>query len=231
MNQRKVPAAQVGSSSVAASRLWLALVGIASLVLVTSVNRAAGALVPLPWLPDSCVASTLACLAVYLAIRPRRPFARPLSTTNWPRVRRLSVAWLVVWFGSSTFAALLAGHWIHYRLAETLPQVVAFVLMAPLQEELLFRGAIFELTERSNLGGSWVPILVSTACFSLHHLQLHGYAVTRGSLSQVAFAVPMGLVFGSLRAQTGSLWPPLAVHVFTNLPGAFGHRPSAVTGR
>lgn len=204
------------------ARLLLIVVCALSVCFVTTVNRAVGQLLSISWIPDTCIASTLACLGLYLAIRPARPFRLPLQSTNWRRVRRLSVTWLAVWLVASGIGALVAGHWIHYRLASTVPQIVGFLVLGPFQEELLFRGVIFELAERSTLGGAWFPVLVSTVFFSLHHLQLHGYVLTSAALSQIAFAIPMGLVFGALRAETESLWPSFVVHVLTNLPGAIG---------
>jgi len=46
--------------------------------------------------------------------------------------------------------------------------------------------------------------------------------MTGAALGQVAFAFPMGLVFGSLRRGSQSIWPGLGLHFLTNLPGAFG---------
>jgi membrane protease YdiL (CAAX protease family) len=204
--------------------LGLAVLGLLSVGLVTSANRSTYFLVPhWTWLPDSCLPSFLACVASYLAIRPARPFARPLPDTDWPRVRRITLLWLVLWLAGSAIGGLAAGHWIRYRLSYGPAQMVAFLLVAPAQEEFLFRGAIYELAERSQLGvGPWPPIVVSTLFFSLHHLQLHGYHLTSSALLQLGFALPMGIVFGLLRAETRSLWPGLGAHVLTNLPGVMG---------
>jgi membrane protease YdiL (CAAX protease family) len=176
------------------------------------------------WIADSCLASALVCVAIYVAIRPERPFAVPLKSTNWGRVRRISVIWLALWVGTSALAALEHGHWVRYRLAETFPELIAFVAIGPFQEEVLFRGSIFELAQRSGFTGTWPPVLVSTVFFSLHHFQLHNYAINSASLLQVGFTIPMGVVFGLLRAESASLWPSLAVHILTNLPGALGQR-------
>ncbi len=134
---------------------------------------------------------------------------------------RLAVRWLLAWLAASALAALVTGHWIRYT-SGTLA-IVCFVLVGPLQEELLFRGALFELAERGwPAGGPWVPVLLTTVPFALQHFQFHQYRLTADALIQVGFTVPMGIVFGRLRQESGSLWPGLAVHVLTNLPGAFG---------
>ncbi len=206
------------------TRLALGAVALASLGLVTTVNRFALTLVPgAPWLPDTCAASLIACVAIYFAIRPAHPFARPSRDTRWPRIARVAGVSLVVWLAGSVVASMASGHWVRYRLANSPEQLVGFLLLGPLQEEILFRGAIYELAERNRLGvGPWPPILVATTSFALHHLQLHGFALSRAALGQVGFAVPMGIAFGLLRAESRSLWPGLALHVLTNVPGAFG---------
>jgi membrane protease YdiL (CAAX protease family) len=208
----------------AAARVGLGVLSLVSLGLVTTSNRLAGALAPrLPWLPDSCLGSLVVCFFVYLSIRPSRPFGGPVPRTPWPRLLRVSSWWLALWLAGSAAAALAAGHWQRYRLATTPAQIAAFLILGPLQEELLFRGAIFELAQRSAPASDpRGPIAWSAVCFALHHLQLHGYQLTPSALLQVAFALPMGWAFGTLRSLSGSLWPGLALHVATNAPGAVG---------
>jgi len=66
-------------------RAALLVTGILSLVLVTFVNRATALIAPrVSWLPDTCIASSLACLLIYILIRPARPFALPARSTEWP---------------------------------------------------------------------------------------------------------------------------------------------------
>ncbi len=206
------------------SRFALACYAALSFILVTTVNRAAFRLFPQsPWLPDSCLASFLICALLYFAIRPNRRLAMPRPETDWRRIRRVSLIWLGFWLLVSVAAALYAGHWVRYPLAQTIPQLIGFLAFGPLQEELLFRGAIFELAERS-LTKSFArfPIFFSAALFGLHHLQLHGFALSPAALLQVAFTFPMGIVFGLLRVESQSLWPGWLLHLLTNLPGAIG---------
>jgi membrane protease YdiL (CAAX protease family) len=93
---------------------------------------------------------------------------------------------------------------------------------------MLFRGAIFELAERTFFRSAVAPVLVSTVLFSLYHLQLHQFHVTPFVATQLAFTVPMGIVFGRLRALSGSIWPSFVVHVLTNFPHCFGATPGGV---
>jgi membrane protease YdiL (CAAX protease family) len=84
--------------------------------------------------------------------------------------------------------------WIALGLA-----VVALVVVAPVAEELIFRGLCFAAMGRYALPGS-------AALFAL----AHGLPVL---LAPVFVA---GLVIGWLRARTGSLYPGLAVHMLLN---------------
>lgn len=99
---------------------------------------------------------------------------------------------------------------------------MAFVITGPLNEELLFRGVLFELLQRRFPLSDRPAILVSSLLFSIHHLQLHGFRVTRFVLLQLAFTFLMGWVLARLRQKSDSIWPGYAVHVLTNLPHAFG---------
>jgi len=206
---------------------WLAALGGASLILTTGANRFVGALLraqasPLAWLAEACIPSCLACLAAWLAIRPSDPFILRARPAEWRPSVRLGCAWLACWLAGSAVGAVFAGHWLRAGATHDAPTIVAFLLAAPLGEELLFRGAIFELSERAFGHGGWAPVIVSTVFFSLHHLQLHQFQPTPAALAQLAFTVPMGLVFGRIRQLTSSVSPAFVVHVLTNLPGVVG---------
>lgn len=203
------------------------LIGLAALGLITSANRLGGrglqaiGATGFAWLAELCLPSFLVCLALYLWSRPARPLALPRPDTDRRLLLRLGGTWLLIWVAGSAIAALIAGHWIRYttgRLA-----IPCLVVVGPLQEELFFRGALFELAERGwPASGTWGPIVATTLPFALQHFQFHGYRLDRAALFQVGFTLPMGMVFGRLRQASGSLWPGLVVHVLTNLTGAFG---------
>ncbi len=208
------------------NRFLLALVCLLSLALVTTTNNAWYSAAqrfapPVAWLAATCIASLLVCALIYVSIRPARPFAMPRPVTDWRRVFRVSGIWLAVWLSASAAVAAKAGYWTAY--AHGAAALVAFLIFGPLQEELLFRGAMFELVQRVFPSSrAFLPILISSFFFSLHHFELHHYRATSAALLQVGFTLPMGIVFGTLRAESGSLWPALVLHFFTNLPGCFG---------
>ncbi len=103
-------------------------------------------------------------------------------------------------------------HWADY---------VAFMGTGLLAEELLFRGTLFSLCGKAfgfrKIGKFSAPVWISASLFSLQHLGYHGFQINSASVSQVTYALLMGLVFGSLREASGFLWPAIALHVITNL--------------
>lgn len=77
-------------------------------------------------------------------------------------------------------------------------------VVAPVYEELLFRGYVFKGLSRS--AGPGVAIGVSALLFAAFHGDpLHAIAV-----------LPMGLFLGWLRWRTGSLWPSMVAHGLNN---------------
>lgn len=205
--------------------LWgLIVLATASLFLTTLSNRLAAALLEsvhfgIGKYAQTCIPSVIVAMAVYLAIRPAKPFGLPNAQTPWKRVLRVSAIWISAWLACSLGYSLWKSSWDPYVVG--IAPVIGFLIFGPLGEELLFRGAIFELTERAFPGNEHLPVVLSTLLFSAHHLQLHGFSLTKMVLIQVAFTLPMGLVFGRLRKMSGSIWPGVMIHMLTNFPHAF----------
>ncbi|MBA2319621.1 MAG: CPBP family intramembrane metalloprotease, partial [Deltaproteobacteria bacterium] len=77
-------------------------------------------------------------------------------------------------------------------------------LVAPVVEELIFRGFLWAAIERS--APPWVAWLVTSLLFGAYHLDpMHVLAV-----------LPLGLVLGWLRWRTGALWAPILFHLVNN---------------
>lgn len=91
-----------------------------------------------------------------------------------------------------------------------LPVAVGAALFAPLGEELFFRGALWTVVrERAGELAAWSA---SAALFALWHGDpVHGLAALWG-----------GLWLGWARLRTGSLWPPLGLHLLNNLVWVLG---------
>jgi membrane protease YdiL (CAAX protease family) len=85
-----------------------------------------------------------------------------------------------------------------------LPSLVAFALLAPLVEELVFRGLLYGWVERR--WGSMVALVVSSLAFAAAHFEP----------AHIILVLPLGILFGWLRRRTNSLVPSLVSHVVNN---------------
>ncbi len=96
-----------------------------------------------------------------------------------------------------------------YRTAWSPPLLwIAVVVLAPLNEEIFFRGFLFAGIRRSPLGGRGA-VLLTTLLWSAIHLQYDYYG--RATI----FA--SGLLLGYARLKTDSLYPTLLMHGLMNL--------------
>ena len=85
-----------------------------------------------------------------------------------------------------------------------LPSFVAFALLAPLVEELVFRGLLYGWIE--SRWGSIVALVVSSLAFAAAHYEP----------AHIILVLPLGFLFGWLRRRTNSLLPSLASHIVNN---------------
>jgi membrane protease YdiL (CAAX protease family) len=88
--------------------------------------------------------------------------------------------------------------------------VISVIIVAPVIEELIFRGYFFGVFKR-NFGASF-SIVITAALFSLAH-------VTQSSFSTLNIAVifAFGALFGLLREKTDSIIVPMIFHGIYNL--------------
>jgi membrane protease YdiL (CAAX protease family) len=83
-------------------------------------------------------------------------------------------------------------------------------ILAPLSEELFFRGLIYNWFRQR--WGVWVSIFFSSAWFSLGHIDSIGVAIS---------SFLMGGVIAYVYERTKSLWVAIAIHVITNSVSVF----------
>ncbi len=83
--------------------------------------------------------------------------------------------------------------------------VLSIALLAPILEELLFRGAIQGHLQETNVR-PWKAIIISSLIFGVVHL----------NPAQIPFAFLLGMMFGWLYYRTGSLLPGIIGHVLNN---------------
>lgn len=199
------------------SGVALALVGVLSLVLLAAPDRGVasvlwryGDTIGFLWRWGLAGLGTVAALYV---------LSDGGASARWPVGS--SMRWVST-VGAIWLAGLVVGTFgfdvgtIEYL---SLRQGVTAVLIVPLTEELLYRGAVFCLAERIRPAGDrlWLsfPVLASTILFSLGHLQ--GWEFQVGEAIAARYYVwANGLVYGVLRSRSRSIWPSVAVHSVGN---------------
>jgi len=87
----------------------------------------------------------------------------------------------------------------------------ALCLVAPVVEEIVFRGFLFAGFERSKLGPIGT-VIVTSLSWTAVHVQYGFYELT--------VVLLFGLVLGAVRARTASVVPTVAVHVTINIVAA-----------
>jgi membrane protease YdiL (CAAX protease family) len=96
-----------------------------------------------------------------------------------------------------------------YQSARFVPLMwLAFVVVAPVAEELLFRGFMFHGIEKSQLGAVGAVVICSLA-WTLLHLQYGLYGL--------GMIFTSGILLGAARARTRSVHMPIVMHVIQNL--------------
>ena len=140
-------------------------------------------------------------------------FRRPRS---WWRAAGISAVVIFIVLVVSAIVALFANaereqglipqHWDSSRAAQFAAFCVVVVVIAPIVEELLFRGVGYGLLERF---GQYPAIVIVGLAFALVHGLVAGFAVI------AVFGA--GLAF--LRAKTDSIYPGMLLHASFNAMG------------
>ncbi|MEM7587621.1 MAG: CPBP family glutamic-type intramembrane protease, partial [Acidobacteriota bacterium] len=181
----------------------------------------AGALFELPaWVNVVSSQVVLMAVALSLARSERVPLSR-LACLTQPSTRQLMSSVMVgigaFGFAALTFLPLLAqffanqeGEAQFQQLIESSPSLLwilplLIVIVAPLVEEILFRGVLFEALA-SALSTSMV-ILITTVVFALIHL----------NPPQIIATFILGVHCGLVRWASGSVVPAIFVHLINNL--------------
>ena len=147
-----------------------------------------------------------------------------LSVPAGEDLRRVAVGLggaLAVWLGSTALSTVFDVQGPSSTVTASFTETWALatfavmgVLVVPLTEEMLFRGAIQRRLARTL--GSWPAVVLASFAF----LSVHLFSFVGGSLLglALAFATLFGvsLVVGSVYERAGSLGVPVAVHVVYN---------------
>lgn len=142
----------------------------------------------------------------------------PLGSAAFPALGFRSVGWRpVLWGTLGTVAVSVAvsqvglepqgvkqAMKIAHGPAALFIGLALLAVLAPLVEELIFRGLLYGwLAAR---WGAGVAVIGSSVAFAAAHVEL----------VHAVLVLPLGLVFGWLRWRSGSLWPSLVAHMANN---------------
>lgn len=95
--------------------------------------------------------------------------------------------------------------------ANTILVIVQAVILAPISEELLFRGILYRRMEKY-FGGYWIPALISSALFGIYHF----------NLAQGIFSFFIGMLSCAIYYQVRNLAASMFFHMGANaLSAAF----------
>ena len=126
----------------------------------------------------------------------------------------------VIWFGVSVLKVIdpTVGQQIGFANVvsqfDYLLVFITFVVMAPLAEELLFRGYL--LGNISKKWNKWLAVIATAVVFGLLHVPgftADGIVLQWGA---AADTFTMGLVAGILRMLTGNIWAGMILHGIKN---------------
>ena len=99
---------------------------------------------------------------------------------------------------------LIAGFLCEGPVPERLLFAVVVLLIAPVGEELVFRGFLWSALEQGS--SRWIAWILTSLLFALYH----------GDPLHILAVLPLGLILGWLRMVSGSIWPSIAVHFGNN---------------
>ncbi len=92
-----------------------------------------------------------------------------------------------------------------FQIDQPFLAIMTIGIVAPLIEELIFRGEAFRVLEKS-FSGPMVILLQAILFGAVHAFPL-----------QKIQTFIMGLVFGYVRSKTDSIWPPTIMHITSNM--------------
>ena len=147
-------------------------------------------------------------LKAHLGLRRTRPlwalvaFLGGLTVWTFPS---LMAEWLITTFEvDSVSLELTTRMLLEGPLLDRMAMGFAVVVTAPIFEELIFRGYLWELTERAT--GRWGAFVLTTLLFAGYHLDpVHTVSL-----------LPTAAFLGALRLVSGSLCPSVLAHFANN---------------
>ncbi len=165
----------------------------------------------LSWLP------ALAYIVIVVRVQYRLPLLEALSWTRPVRPVRSYIRTGMLLALASLVASVVIGDQGQnspmqelFANRESLWILAGFgVLVAPVFEEVVFRGFLFAAFERAH--GPWAALLVTSGVFSALHGAQYGW-----QWQQLVVLMAVGCAFGGIRMQSGSVMASTIVHAAYN---------------
>lgn len=156
--------------------------------------------------------AVLVILTIFFLVRKKKPLAEAGLVRTEPACVGAACAAAPLLYAAVTLVmSLLPEAWLESYIdaSAALTQddvftILATVVLAPVTEEVIFRGLIFSRLERAMPG--WLAAVLSALAFGLCH----------GQPVWMAYAFVLGLVFAFLRLRTGSILPSMLAHFIFN---------------
>ena len=156
--------------------------------------------------------AVLVILTIFFLVRKKKPLAEAGLVRTEPACVGAACAAAPLLYAAVTLVmSLLPEAWLESYIdaSAALTQddvftILATVVLAPITEEVIFRGLIFSRLERAMRG--WLAAVLSALAFGLCH----------GQPAWMAYAFVLGLVFAFLRLRTGSILPSMLAHFIFN---------------
>lgn len=177
---------------------------------------------------DLCFIGSVVLFASRVAV------VQPWQLGLRPAAVKTAIGWIVLAFAVLMVFSIAWGQLVNHTKAEKLPKelgvdsstvalaatAVLVTVLAPIAEELLFRGYVFPALR--NWRGTWPAVVITGLLFGLLHV-----------LSAPVYAIVPLALFGSLLCvvymRTRSLYPCIALHSLNNSV-AFGTAPDVGWG-
>ena len=199
------------------------------------------------------LANLLTCLIVLAVIswpRPRRLAALGLTSKGWlQHLAWGSLAGLAVWPLATILLAPVSLHLVQFlsrwvwdlsyttqehsllqqisanpSLLQSFLVIVLAIIVAPLVEEIIFRGLLQGALVRA-LKSRWLAICLTAAAFSVVHLTVReNPPIGQAAMAQIENMPPyflLGLALGYAYEKSRSLYRPIALHLIFNALSIF----------
>lgn len=162
------------------------------------------------WPQLLCAALCIAGYALYVRMVERRPLSELSRSGAGPELGAglaVGVAVFLIAIGAMMVSG--AFHIAGANRTAVLLAPIAELILVAFFEEILFRGIIYRIIEKSL--GSWLALLLSAILFALAHLPNDGISVLGVAVTAVA-----GLMFGAAYLVTRRLWLAVGIHFAWN---------------